>query len=88
MGAYFLERLHGLQEQHASVSNARGRGVFLAMDLADGATRDRLRQACFDRGLATLSCGSRSLRFRPPLVFSRQDVDRACEILQDVLGAL
>ena len=63
----------------------RGRGLILAFDMPDGEARDRLRQRCWERGFATLACGPRSVRFRPSLVFSEADVDKAIGILRDAL---
>jgi len=81
VGAYFLAGLQRLQAEYPQVTNVRGRGLMLALDLPDTATRNRVRQGCWDRGLAVLTCGPRSLRFRPPLIFSEADVDRALDVL-------
>jgi L-lysine 6-transaminase len=70
------------------VTNVRGAGLFLAMDLPDGSTRAKVRQGSWDRGLAVLACGPRSLRFRPPLVFSEEQANQALGILREVLGTL
>ena len=86
VGEYFRQRLVELEEEFVGiVDNARGRGMFLAFDLPDGAMRNDLRTRCWDTGLATLTCGSRSLRFRPALVFSEADVDRSLVILRAAL---
>ncbi len=86
VGRAFLDGLAGLEAQFPAVSNARGRGAMLALDLPDRARRDALRAACWDAGLATLACGTRSIRFRPGLAFSEADAARAVEILRDVLA--
>ena len=87
VGAYFRDRLVELEDEFpALVDNVRGRGLFLAFDLPDGATRDQVRTRCWDDGLATLNCGPRSLRFRPALVFSESDVDRSLVILREALA--
>ncbi|MEJ2482139.1 MAG: L-lysine 6-transaminase [Gemmatimonadota bacterium] len=89
VGKYFRDELAGLETEFSgAVSNARGRGLFLAFDLPDGAKRDAVRTSCWEAGLATLTCGPRSLRFRPALVFSETDVDRAIGILRDSLADL
>lgn len=88
VGTMFLKELENLQEDFATVSGARGRGLLLAFDLPDTEYRNRLRQGCWDSGLATLPCGPRSLRFRPPLVFSEEDVDRAVSVLRRVLSGM
>ena len=87
VGAYFRDSLAELEDEFpALVDNVRGRGLFLAFDLPDGATRDQVRTRCWDDGLATLNCGPRSLRFRPALVFSESDVDRSLVILREALA--
>jgi L-lysine 6-transaminase len=87
VGAYFLEGLVELEEEFAGiVDNARGRGLFLAFDLPDGTMRSDVGTRCWGKGLATLTCGPRSLRFRPALVFSENDVDRSLVILREALS--
>ncbi len=86
VGKTFLDELLAVQDEFAVVSNARGRGLMLAFDLPDGAQRDVLRTRCWDAGLATLTCGPRSIRFRPCLTFSADDVARAIELLRGALA--
>lgn len=88
VGARFKEGLQTLARDFPVITNVRGRGLFLAMDLPDGDFRRRVRAGCWDRGLAALPCGPRSLRYRPPLIFSRENADRALEILRDVMGSI
>ncbi len=79
---------HGLEELAAditSVTNPRGRGFMLAFDLPDGDMRERTRLQLWEAGLASLPCGPRTLRFRPPLIFSEADVERALDALRLVL---
>ena len=85
VGTYFRDCLHRLREDFEAVSNVRGLGLILALDLPDAGTRDAVRTGCWERGLAALACGTHSLRFRPPLIFSRDDVDKAVGILRRVL---
>ena len=85
VGEGFRRGLVELQGEFEIVSNARGRGFMLAFDVPDGETRNRVRSRCWDTGLATLTCGPRSIRFRPSLTFSDADVERAIAILRDVL---
>jgi L-lysine 6-transaminase len=86
VGALFLSGLRELQASVPMIDNARGRGLMLAFDLPDTATRNALRTKLWDAGLATLSCGPRSIRFRPALVFTEADVKRALEILGRAVG--
>jgi len=70
-----------LQPVFPAVTNVRGQGLMVAFDLPDGAIREAVRAQCWENGLATLVCGPRSIRFRPPLTFSDADADRSLEIL-------
>jgi L-lysine 6-transaminase len=83
------ERLRaGLGELAAELpilSNVRGKGLLIAMDLPDAETRNRVRSECWDRGLAVLVCGTRSIRLRPPLVFTRKEADKTLSVLRKVL---
>lgn len=88
VGAYFKAGLERLADRFPGVTNVRGRGLLLAFDLADGHTRDQVRAGCWKGGLAVLPSGSRSIRFRPPLVFREADADRAVAILEEVLAGV
>ncbi|MFQ5535971.1 MAG: L-lysine 6-transaminase [Gemmatimonadota bacterium] len=88
VGARLLQGLESLAGEFPLLSNVRGKGLFIAADLPDGEMRGRVWQGCWDRGLAILSSGERSIRFRPPLVFSEADVDRTLETLREVLAEI
>jgi L-lysine 6-transaminase len=82
VGAYFKGKLEDLAAEYpGALSNVRGRGTFLALDLADGEARDAAHRSCMDNGLMLLTSGPRSLRFRPSLAFTRENVDEAMELL-------
>ena len=85
VGTVFKRELEAVQADFPFITNVRGRGLLLAFDLPDGKSRNDLRQRCWDAGLATLTCGPRSLRFRPSLAFSEKDVAEATRLLRSVL---
>ena len=82
VGEHFLSRLHELQEEIPIVSAVRGRGLFLAFDLPDPATRDQLWKGFFDGGVLTLKSGEKAIRFRPSLDITREVVDEAIELMR------
>jgi len=86
VGAAFLAGLRELQARTPALDNARGRGLMIAFDLPDTAARNALRQALWEAGLATLACGTRSIRFRPPLTFTEAEAGRALEVLERVVA--
>jgi len=86
IGALFLRELEGLQAKFDGLlSNVRGRGLFLALDLPDAQSRNRMIDICMEEGLFVLSCGARTLRLRPTLTFSAGDVDEAISKLDAAL---
>ena len=88
-GAYLQDRLTQMQSQFPHlVSNARGRGLFCALDLPDNEIRNRFRKECFTRGLIILPCGERSMRFRTSLNIDRETLDEGLAIIREVLQSL
>lgn len=87
VGSYLLAALEELQAEFPElVSNVRGRGLMCAFDLPDRATRDRLRDDAYQNRLLILGCGPRSMRFRPSLTVSREDIDAGITIVRECLS--
>ena len=84
VGAYFLDKLKELEDD--KVSHARGKGLMLAFDLPDATKRDEALTKMHESGLLALKCGDRSIRFRPALTFSEQDVDDAIYFIKKALS--
>jgi L-lysine 6-transaminase len=86
VGAYLLNKLHELEAEFPDlISNTRGQGLFCAMDLASAQDRDQLRTKAYDDGLILIGCGDHSIRFRPPLNISKQEVDDGIRIIRKQL---
>ena len=88
VGATVKGGLEALATDCEIVSNVRGKGLFVAFDLPDGDVRSRAVQGCWDRGFAVLSCGPRSIRLRPPLVFSEAQAAQVLSTLREVVDSL
>ncbi|HET6372692.1 MAG TPA: L-lysine 6-transaminase [Candidatus Polarisedimenticolia bacterium] len=81
-GEYAQARLRDLQTEFPStLSNARGRGLLMAVDLADPAVRPAILKKTFEHGMLILPSGTSSIRFRPSLIVTPAEIDRAMEIL-------
>lgn len=89
MGAIFLEGLQHLGERHPQmISNVRGRGLFLAFDLSAGDVRDAAINEMEKNDLLVLSSGHRSIRFRPSLAISEDEVNEAIKRMDKSLEAI
>jgi 4-aminobutyrate aminotransferase len=49
--------------------------------------RDKIEMACFERGLIILGCGTSTIRWSPPLILTKENVDVALEIFDDAIAA-
>ena len=88
-GDYLLAKLHDIQgDFDGVVHNARGSGLFAAFDLLDGSTRDTLANLIIAEGALILGSGKKSIRFRPHLNITREEIDLADEIIRRALARL
>jgi L-lysine 6-transaminase len=82
VGAHLLSGLQKLQAARPDVlGNARGRGLMCALDLPDGALREALTDEVYELGMMLLPCGTRSVRFRPPLDVTIAEIDEALALV-------
>jgi 4-aminobutyrate aminotransferase len=49
--------------------------------------RDRIEVACYERGLIILGAGTQTIRWSPPLVLTRENVDVALDIFDQAIAA-
>ena len=88
-GDYLLAKLHDIQADFDGVvHNVRGRGLFAAFDLLDGATRDTLANLIIEEGALILGSGKKSIRFRPHLNITREEIDLADEMIRRAIARL
>ncbi|TAM88300.1 MAG: L-lysine 6-transaminase [Jatrophihabitans sp.] len=89
MGVRLLAGLQALATRHAVVSHPRGRGLMCAFTLPSAELRnDVIRRLREDEHVLLLGCGTSSLRFRPPLTVTAEELDRALDALDRVLTAI
>ena len=89
VGAYLLERLATLVSRHPDLlSNPRGRGLMCAITVASAGERDAIVSGCLERGVMILGCGERSIRFRPPLNLTAEQVDEGIAVLSDAVESV
>ncbi len=87
LGHYFMQRLRTLQSKH--VKEIRGRGLFIGVELhpeAGGARR--FCEALKDEGLLCKETHEHVIRFAPPLVIGKEDIDWAFDKIKAVLEDL
>jgi len=83
LGRYFKGKLEGLQEKYRIVREVRGLGLMLGMELRFDVYNILL--GCMDRGVLVLDAGRNVVRFLPPLVIEKEQIDRVVEVLDVVM---
>lgn len=83
-GKYFKKGLEGLKAKHNVIKEVRGKGLMvgleLALDDANGIVLNAMK-----KGLLINCINHNVLRFVPPLIITKDDIDTAIIILDDVL---
>ncbi len=95
VGQYLKSGLQRLMEKHDCIGDVRGMGMMLGVEFVESRAsnkpapelRDRVEIACFERGLIILGAGANSIRWSPPLILSKENVDVALEIFDEAIAA-
>ncbi|MEO8514192.1 MAG: L-lysine 6-transaminase [Ignavibacteria bacterium] len=89
VGAYLMDKLYSLQEKYPQVlSNARGKGLYCAIDLPSGELRSKAVSKIFQKNVILLGCGEKSIRFRPNLNIKKENIDVGLEVIESVIKEL
>ncbi|PQE00478.1 L-lysine 6-transaminase [Mycobacterium sp. EPG1] len=85
-GRHLLDGLDALAAEFpALVRDVRGRGLMCAFSMPTAGQRDELLARLWDRGVIMLGCGTDSVRFRPALTVSDDEIERALAAVRAVL---
>ena len=85
MGTYLRDRLAALARRHPAIQQVRGPGLMVGA-LLDRSGVDTVGR-CRERGLLINSTADRVLRFLPPLVVTRHELDEGLAIFDEALAA-
>ncbi|MCM3869352.1 MAG: acetyl ornithine aminotransferase family protein [Pyrinomonadaceae bacterium] len=94
VGDYLKSELEKLQRKYDCIGDVRGLGLMIGVEFVEGRSnkpapdlRDRVEVACFDRGLVILGAGTNTIRWSPPLILTKENVDVAVEIFDQAIAA-
>ena len=83
VGAYLYEELEKIKESNEHIVDHRGVGLMQGLEF-DAPVADIINRA-LDKGLVLINAGSNIIRFLPPLVISKEDVDAMIAILKEAM---
>ncbi len=88
-GEYLLNRLNNLQNEFPKlISNVRGLGLLCAFDLSNHDLRNKFRMIAEKEQLLILGCGIQSIRFRPMLNITNDELEEGLQVIKKVLKIL
>ncbi len=93
VGDYLHQRLKEFEEKYEVIGDARGLGLAQAVEFVKNKdtkeknpeVRNKVVKEAAKRGLILLGCGDNSLRFIPPLIVTKEEIDIAMEIFEEAL---
>lgn len=83
MGEYFTQRLLALKEKFSFIKAVRGRGLIIGAELDRDGTA--IVDACLKEGLLINCTVGKVLRFIPPLIVTKAEIDEGFAIMERVL---
>lgn len=95
VGDYLKAELEKLKRKYDCIGDVRGMGLMIGVEFVENRAsnkaapelRDRVEAACFDRGLVILGAGTNTIRWSPPLILTKDNVDVAIQIFDQAIAA-
>ncbi|MDD5473962.1 MAG: aspartate aminotransferase family protein [Candidatus Methanoperedens sp.] len=90
-GRYLMKRLNELKDKYPIIGDVRGMGLMIGVELVEEnkapATekRELIVKKALDGGLIMLPAGDSVIRFVPPLIIKKSEIDRGLEIFENAL---
>ena len=91
-GAYIMKRLEEFKEHSEIVGDVRGKGLMIGMEIVEDKESKKpapqkvteIMTRSWKRGINVISCGASTIRVAPPIIITRELVDSALDIIEDV----
>ena len=83
LGQYTKEKLQQLKEKHVIIDHVRGIGLMIGVQLTSSGAE--IADRCLQNGLRINCTNETVLRFMPPMIATRSQIDQAVDILDSVL---
>jgi acetylornithine/N-succinyldiaminopimelate aminotransferase len=86
-GEYLESILQKMKKRYGFLGRIKGRGLLMGIEVGcDDEVFKRIIRKAMEGGLLMLRSGANVLRFAPPLVITKEELDEGCAILENVLG--
>lgn len=92
MGDYLIDRLTELQNDLALIGDIRGKGLMVGAEIvnedgspAEGIIKSLIAVAASE-GLILTKCGASTIRFAPPLIINKEQLDQGLNVITGILS--
>jgi len=85
LGPYIMDKLQQLKQKHSIIDSVRGVGLMIGVQLSSPGAE--IVNKCLENGLRINCTQGTVLRFMPPMIATKSQIDQAIEILDGVLSA-
>jgi len=87
LGAYLKKKLQDLSKKYSVIKDVRGMGLMIGVDIGDPAIVKKIMNFCLKECLVLISTGGDGtvLRFIPPLIIKKAEIDKALKIFEKAL---
>jgi 4-aminobutyrate aminotransferase len=86
MGDVLMRESKKLQERHKHITDVRGRGLMMGLELSDPALVQRVVLGAFRSGVLLLGAGKSAIRLAPPLTIDEEDIRIALSTIDEMLS--
>jgi len=83
IGIYLKSKLMELREKYEIIIDVRGHGLMLGIEL--NCSVKNIIEKCMEKNLLLLGAGENVIRFVPPLIIGKKEIDEGISILNEVL---
>jgi len=84
---YLMDKLVGLKDKYPFITEVRGKGLLVAVELKKDIAQDILME-CLHKGLLVNRVKPNAVRLVPPLIITKEEIDQAVGILDEVLSGV
>jgi acetylornithine/succinyldiaminopimelate/putrescine aminotransferase len=86
-GKYFKSALSAL-EKYGFCKEARGEGLLMGLPLDESVNGKEIVKRMLEKGFIINCTGHNTLRFAPPLIVSKEEIDKMVKALEEVFDAI
>jgi 4-aminobutyrate aminotransferase len=86
MGDILMTKARELAGKVETITDVRGRGLMMGLELNDPALVKRVVLGAFKKGVLLLGAGKSTIRLAPPLMIDEEDIDIALSTIGELLS--